>query len=149
MRWFWTTSILVVAIATAGGRVLHLAHGETHDHAGHTHAHGHWHGDVYHEHHHTHDEPVTEPLEEHAQLPHHHHHDMTNAPDEESNTQALIANTARRDQWKPVRSSIIARSAIAFEPPEHDQSPPKPPPRSRAGPDRLDLVALRSIKLQL
>jgi hypothetical protein len=148
MRWLQIVPI-AVAITITGGRALHLPGGVGHIDETHDHSHGHWHGDVYHEHHHTHDEPVTEPLEEHAQVPHDHHHDLTNLPDEDPITQALIANTARRDQWKPIRSFVIALSTIAVAATELNKAPPTPPPRSRAGPDRLELVALRSIKLQV
>jgi hypothetical protein len=147
MRLTWTVPILVVVIALAGGRGVHLLHGPEHDAVEHSHSHGHSHGDEYHEHHHGHDEAVNESLDDHAGQPH--EHGVTNAPEEESSPTSLVATAARRDQWKPTRTTVAVVPFHVFVPNALDKSPATPPPRSRAGPMPGQLAALRSIILQV
>lgn len=144
LAWPILMLLLVCVVVGAGGMgaVFH-SHGEK----THTHSHGHWHDAEYHEHHHGHDDVVTESLDDHAQQPH--DHGWTTPAEEESSPTTLVATNFRRDEWKPAPTFVAVASAGAFAPGAFDESPTTPPPRSRAGPMLPQLIALRSIILQV
>lgn len=145
---FARLSLIVIAtVALGGGRAWHVQVAIGQIHSSQLHSHGHWHGDEFHEHFHSHIQPLSDPVDAHAQEPH--EHSFTGSPEEESETATNVATSARRIQPIPRLMFVGMVGGALFSPESLNRSPTAPPPRSRAGPEGLGLAAWRSIKLQV